>query len=234
MSALVHGAVAEKLSGHTRRKPCGYPCERPEGTVPPLRGSLGASPRFGWVRSPILKMIPVIVLLISRVVHEHAFPATAQVQSAQGRAVTRTFTFYETSGHTEKRTVTQEYCLEPGTRVTGWKLRDTTRNGEGSGVIDVRVPEERANCVVLTARIQGKGERKIGGLVVDRLGRGWLGLEITVSGLTGAQKPPPREGGGTLPSRQVPPGPLSVPGGADPPSLPPTNSPDQGTRLITK
>ena len=104
-------------------------------------------------------------------------PAGAQESPAK---ITQRFEFYASVDHEAEKEETQKFCVDPQYRIVAPRYRVTARNGDETAVRRMSVSDAEANCLIVTAFVKGRGVRKIGGLVVDRLGRGLLGLEIDV------------------------------------------------------
>jgi ATP-dependent DNA ligase len=106
-------------------------------------------------------------------------PVGVGVSQDQRAVLEKTFEFYERVNHAEKQPFERKYCVPPSYRILDVSVRETTKNGN-TRFEGYTFPRGEPNCVVVRATIEGKGVRKIGGIVVDQLGRGWLGLEIVV------------------------------------------------------
>jgi S1-C subfamily serine protease len=94
----------------------------------------------------------------------------------------QTFTFYASVDHEEEQHAAQEFCLPAGYEVQSSIPRETTKNGSETKLESVIKTPARPNCVTVKAFVKGNGVRKVGPVVVDHLGRGWLGEEINVVG----------------------------------------------------
>lgn len=112
-----------------------------------------------------------------------ARPAREQVVALGPAKVSKVFQFYKSvdSEVTAPQDVSEQYCLDEGFLVTGVKDRVTTLNGPTKLISVVKTPS-RANCVDLKAIVTGQGVDRIGPIIVNHRGRGWLGVEVTVEG----------------------------------------------------
>jgi hypothetical protein len=111
-------------------------------------------------------------------------PATLPSASpAPGAPVNQTFNFYQSvdSETTTPREIKQRYCLPAGYSIQNSTSRITTQNGP-SHLESVKTAPDSKNCVDLSASLAGQGVDRIGPVIVNHKGNGWLGVEITVAG----------------------------------------------------
>ena len=81
----------------------------------------------------------------------------------------------------ERKELAYSACLEPGKTITSVTPRVSSRSGDGTGFITefIRVPG-RPNCFESKAFVAGKGVDRVGPIIVNQKGRGWLSGEFEV------------------------------------------------------
>ncbi|NJL99050.1 MAG: hypothetical protein HC924_09660 [Synechococcaceae cyanobacterium SM2_3_2] len=93
-----------------------------------------------------------------------------------------THKFYAIVDHSESVDITQRFQMI-GCRITEVSApHEHSRNGHTylkSAVVDPQDP----SLLQVTYHVQGKGVRTVAGIVVDRLGRGWIDADFTVTGI---------------------------------------------------
>lgn len=92
------------------------------------------------------------------------------------------FAFYEAVGSEGRSFPMQHYCLPAAFKVDQVKTAVATQAGQGTRLVSVSTDPQRPNCVVLNAFVQGAGVDRVGPIIVNHRGRGWLGAEIEVTG----------------------------------------------------
>jgi hypothetical protein len=133
----------------------------------------------------------VIPINFARALLDIARQAAVSPPQPSPTRIVQKFMFYESADHEEAKNVAKEFCLPNEYVVENKSVSETTKNGDGTHFENVTVTPGRSNCVTVTAFIKGNGVRKVGPFVVDHLGRGWLGLDVSVAAV--------RKDGGSLP-----------------------------------
>jgi len=112
-----------------------------------------------------------------------AAPAQDNLLALNGSKVSRIFQFYKSvdSEVVTPQDVSERYCLDEGFAVTNVKTSVTTLNGP-TKLTSVAKSPDKANCVDLKGFVTGQGVDRVGPIVVNHKGRGWLGVELTVDG----------------------------------------------------
>lgn len=112
-----------------------------------------------------------------------AAPAQDNLLALNGLKVSKVFQFYKSvdSEVTTPQDVSERYCLDEGFVVTDIKPNVTTLNGPTKLISVAKSPDKR-NCVDLKGFVTGQGVDRVGPIVVNHRGRGWLGVELTVDG----------------------------------------------------
>lgn len=95
---------------------------------------------------------------------------------------TQAFQFSVTVDHQERRDISQVHCLPDGFRVTAVTPSISSANGNGTRLISANPIPDRPNCIELKAFVQGNGVDRLGGIVVNHRGRGWLSGQLNVQG----------------------------------------------------
>lgn len=93
----------------------------------------------------------------------------------------RTFRFDVRVDHTDNRQVVQRFCVPEAREIVNWQPPLMISDGGYSYFEKIEIVAGQPNCVDVYAHLQGKGVRKIGGIIVDYLGRGWLKADIIVN-----------------------------------------------------
>jgi hypothetical protein len=96
------------------------------------------------------------------------------------RPVKRSFPFSFTVESDEKRELEQISCLPEGVRASRLDSTVASINGEGTRIISALPMQDRPNCIVLRVFVAGKGVDRIGGVVINHRGRGWLSGQLNV------------------------------------------------------
>lgn len=94
--------------------------------------------------------------------------------------VSRTFSFYQGVDHQAQSSAREVYCLPEQYSINTIKQSITTQSGPESRVLSVARDPQKKNCVTVYAFIKGAGVKKFGPIVVDYVGRGWLGIDVVV------------------------------------------------------
>lgn len=97
-------------------------------------------------------------------------------------AIVQTFAFYKAVDHQQQQEEAQEYCLPEGYIVSDAQDRVTTQNGPGTRVLSFETEPTKRNCALLRTFIEGAGVDRIGPIIVNYRGRGWLGADVTLQG----------------------------------------------------
>jgi hypothetical protein len=95
--------------------------------------------------------------------------------------ITQVFDFYQSVDSDQGRSFQQRYCLPENYVVAKIDQSITTENGP-TKLNSVKTDVSQKNCVVLNADVQGFGVDRIGPIIVNYRGRGWLGVHLTVQG----------------------------------------------------
>jgi hypothetical protein len=93
----------------------------------------------------------------------------------------RTFRFDVRADHTDNRQVVQRFCVPEAREIVNWQPPLMISDGGYSYFERIEIVAGQPNCVDVYAHLQGKGVRRIGGIIVDYLGRGWLKADIIVN-----------------------------------------------------
>jgi Trypsin-like peptidase domain len=104
------------------------------------------------------------------------------VAAQASRQTTQTFQFSVTVDHQERKEVSDVHCLPEGFRVTDVTSSISSANGNGTRLISANPIPDRLNCIELKAFVQGNGVDRLGGIVVNHRGRGWLAGQLNVQG----------------------------------------------------
>ena len=110
------------------------------------------------------------------------FHAEAQPPDQNTNTISKKFAFYRAVDHEGEESPSEDFCLSDGYKVVSARQNITTINGSGTKLLSVSPSQNASNCVTLKAFIKGSGVVKIGPIIVDHKGRGWLGAEIDVTG----------------------------------------------------
>lgn len=102
--------------------------------------------------------------------------------SAGPTAISQKFTFYQAVDHQGAASTAESFCLPDQYNVTTVNYGITTINGDDTRLVSIGPDVSRKNCVTLNAFVKGLGVTKVGPIVVDHKGRGWLGVNMTVDG----------------------------------------------------
>jgi S1-C subfamily serine protease len=103
--------------------------------------------------------------------------------AGDGHSITQTFNIYRSvdSAVVAPQSFIEHYCL-PNDYVVG-AVTPSIKSVNGSSRIVSAVPSpESPNCATVTGQVTGLGVEKVGPIVVDHRGSGWLGAEISVTG----------------------------------------------------
>jgi S1-C subfamily serine protease len=93
------------------------------------------------------------------------------------------FTFYRAVDHEAQTQAREPYCVPEGYRITDVKPQITTQNGSETRLVSISPDPNKRNCVTLSAFIKGSGVDRVGPIVVNYKGRGWLGVDVLVSAI---------------------------------------------------
>lgn len=102
-------------------------------------------------------------------------PTAPQPSAKSTEKVTQDFPFSLTVDHEEQREFEQEFCFPIGTRVLSAATVVQSQNGNGTRIIFQGPSPARPNCVLLKTFVAGLGVDKIGSIIVNHRGRGWIG-----------------------------------------------------------
>jgi hypothetical protein len=94
--------------------------------------------------------------------------------------VTQAFQFSVTVDHQEQRDVNELYCLPEGFTVSAVTPAISSANGNGTRLISANPVPGRPNCIELKAFVRGNGVDRLGGIVINHKGRGWLSGQLNV------------------------------------------------------
>lgn len=97
------------------------------------------------------------------------------------KEATRQFAFYQAVGHDEEQINNERFCLPKNYKVTEFSKTVATQSGSEPS-ISVETTADSPNCVVLTSQIKGFGVDKIGPIITEYNGRGWIGGELIIRG----------------------------------------------------
>jgi S1-C subfamily serine protease len=92
----------------------------------------------------------------------------------------KTFPFSVTVDHEDRKQVEQEFCVEEGRRIKSVSPEVVSQAGRDTTFISAVPVPARPNCVLLRAFVAGNGVDRIGPLIVNYRGRGWLSGQIKV------------------------------------------------------
>jgi hypothetical protein len=95
---------------------------------------------------------------------------------------TQRFVFYRAVDHEAQTSARELYCLPREYQIQNVEYHVTTQNGPGTRLLSVAADKAAKNCVAVEAFIKGAGVTKVGPIIVDHKGRGWLGVEVNVEG----------------------------------------------------
>lgn len=108
--------------------------------------------------------------------------ASQSPSTPRTETISRKFVFYQAVDHEGQMSEKEFFCLPRGYEVTSIKPKVTTQNGPGTKLTGVSIDPVKTNCVAVSAFIKGAGVARIGPIIVDHKGRGWLGAELDVNG----------------------------------------------------
>jgi hypothetical protein len=96
-------------------------------------------------------------------------------------AAPKTFQFAFTVDHQEQRSFQQEFCLESSDRVMSVIPKITSVNGDNTRLLSATVNPSKPNCATINVFVAGKGVDRVGPIVVNHRGRGWLAGQVELS-----------------------------------------------------
>lgn len=108
--------------------------------------------------------------------------AGGQSRELDDDKISKKFAFYRAVDHEGEESLSETFCLPQGYKVTSVTPSITTQNGPGTKLIAATPDARSTNCAEVSAFVKGSGVVKIGPIVVDHKGRGWLGANIEVRG----------------------------------------------------
>jgi len=109
-------------------------------------------------------------------------PSANPPQPTPFQSIRQTFAFAVTVGHQEERSISELYCLPDGFQVSAVEPLLTSEAGRGTRLISAEPPPGRPNCIELKAFVRGNGVDRLGGIIVNHRGRGWIAGEMKVEG----------------------------------------------------
>lgn len=110
-------------------------------------------------------------------------PPQMPVQTpAPAQQVEQAFSFSVTVDHQEQRSINEFYCLPEGVSVAKVSPSISSSAGNGTRLISADPVPDRPNCVEFKAFVRGNGVDRLGGIVVNHRGRGWLSGQLNVLG----------------------------------------------------
>jgi S1-C subfamily serine protease len=124
--------------------------------------------------SPLLKLVPAALPAETHIVPQGNQPARERFSTE--------FTFAVTVDHEEQREFDQEFCLPENSKIILSVPTIESQNGNGTRIISYSPKQDRPNCLVLRMYVAGLGVDRVGGIIVNYRGRGWLGGKIKVEG----------------------------------------------------
>lgn len=98
------------------------------------------------------------------------------------KQISQTFPFSVTVDHEEKRDVNELFCLPSGFVVSGLTHTISSLAGDGTRLISVQPVVDRPNCAALQAFVKGHGVDRLGSIIINHRGRGWLAGQIDIQG----------------------------------------------------
>jgi hypothetical protein len=90
------------------------------------------------------------------------------------------FPFSISVDHEEKKQALQEFCLPENSKLISTKSTVTSIAGFQTKLVSVTPDPKRPNCVQLNAYVAGNGVDRVGPIIVNHKGRGWLSGDIEV------------------------------------------------------
>lgn len=96
-------------------------------------------------------------------------------------ASTKSFRFSFTVDSDESREFEQTFCLDEGASIQRVEVSVDSINGDGTHLISSLRDKDRPNCVILRVFVKGNGVDRIGGIIVNYRGRGWLSGTVNVN-----------------------------------------------------
>lgn len=96
-------------------------------------------------------------------------------------ASTKSFQFSFTAEPDQSREFSQTFCVDEGVSVRRVEVHTDSINGEGTHIISSLKDTDRPNCVTLRVFVRGNGVDRIGGIIVNYRGRGWISGALNVS-----------------------------------------------------
>jgi S1-C subfamily serine protease len=108
------------------------------------------------------------------------FAAGESPSVPSGHEVMKAFAFAYSVDHQEKKNVEEDFCLPTGVKVSNFKPVVTSLAGKETKVYSFSVTPNKPNCVRLQGEVAGNGVDKVGSIIVNYRGRGWLTGHIDV------------------------------------------------------
>lgn len=96
-------------------------------------------------------------------------------------ASTKSFQFSFTVESADSHEFSQTFCVDEGVSVRRVEVQTDSINGEGTHIISSLKDADRPNCVTLRVFVRGNGVDRIGGIIVNYRGRGWISGTLNVS-----------------------------------------------------
>jgi S1-C subfamily serine protease len=109
-------------------------------------------------------------------------PPAASAASASAHQIRQSFQFSVTVDHQDQRDINDIHCLPEGFIVSNVTPSISSINGNGTRLISANPVPGRPNCVALQAFVRGSGVDRLGGIIVNHRGRGWLSGQLLVDG----------------------------------------------------
>jgi hypothetical protein len=154
------------------------------GPVFDLQGNVIAMACCGYDnRNAITLVTPANLLKGMLSIAQAKLQMASLVAAGDGQSITQTFNIYRSvdSAITDPQKFSERYCL-PKDYVVG-TVTPTTKTANGSSRILAAVPSaDSPNCASVSGEVTGLGVDKVGPIVVNHRGGGWIGAEISVTG----------------------------------------------------
>jgi len=93
----------------------------------------------------------------------------------------KAFPFSFTVNSEDSREFSEVFCVNENMRIGRAEVSIDSQNGNGTHLISALTIAERPNCVTLRAYVAGNGVDRIGSIIVNSRGRGWLSGSVNVT-----------------------------------------------------
>jgi hypothetical protein len=81
----------------------------------------------------------------------------------------------------DQKTFEQTFCMAQESHIQAIDVSTTSQNGNGTHIISALPTTDRPNCAILRVYVAGNGVDRIGGIIVNHKGRGWLSGNLNIS-----------------------------------------------------